>query len=201
MKIHPFLKPSSLFKKDIVVTTLKQLNLFAKKSSPSQKKTEKKASSSTKDLLYIFFDGASRNNPGPSGAGIYIKNKNKAVCKDGYYLGKKTNNQAEYLAFLISLLIVEKKIASKKTNLHLVISSDSELLVKQINGLYKVKNADLKKIKKIIDTFLKNKSYEIKHVLRAKNKVADQLANEGIDSKKPLPSDFKKILENEGLAI
>ena len=88
----------------------KQLTfLSAAKASPKKTIRKVKHSVSVKSSLApweIFVDGASRNNPGPSGAGIYIKTKDEVICKTGYYLGKKTNNQAEYLALLIALLVL-----------------------------------------------------------------------------------------------
>jgi ribonuclease HI len=138
-----------------------------------------------KQTINIFIDGASRNNPGPAGAGVYITCAGNTIVKSGYYLGKKTNNQAEYLALLIALFLIHKKSVKK-----IIIKSDSELLVKQMNGLYQVRNQELKKIKSLVDKLLKHKSWEIKHVLREKNKIADKLANEGIDSKNSLPESF-----------
>ena len=140
----------------------------------------------------IFVDGAARNNPGPAGAGIYITAGDETICERGYYLGKKTNNQAEYLALLLALLITNKEIKKRKiSNPKLVITSDSELLVKQMNKVYRVKNKELQKIKSVIDELLEDKSYVVKHVLREKNKIADKLANKGIDSKKSPPKDLR----------
>lgn len=143
----------------------------------------------------IFVDGASRNNPGPAGAGIAITLGDEEICKRGYFLGKKTNNQAEYLALLIGLLITKKEFASRKMSYPLLIISDSELLVKQIKGIYRVKNPQLAKIKEAVDTLLEDKTYTIKHVLREKNKVADELANKGIDTKRKLPLPFVAFLK------
>lgn len=135
----------------------------------------------------IFVDGASRNNPGPSGAGIYILKNNKSLIKKGFYLGNKTNNQAEYYAFLLALFIV---IPMLKPSDKLEIISDSELLVRQLNAIYKVKDQQLKLLHTKVINMLKPYCYNIRHVLRSENSVADELANMGIDKKIPLPEEF-----------
>src|SRR5437868_5008693 len=106
---------------------MKQLDVF--ESNPS-----------TKNVWTLFVDGASRNNPGPSGAGIYIVKNNILVIKRGYYLGIKTNNQAEYLALLLGLFILmEHREAEDQVR----IISDSQLLVRQLVGMYKVRHPHL----------------------------------------------------------
>ena len=145
------------------------------------------------NIISIFIDGASRNNPGPAGAGVYIKQNNTVICKKGYFLEKKTNNQAEYLSLLIALLIVEK------LNGILHIASDSELLVRQMHGLYRVKNREIAKIKNMIDRLLENRSYTIRHIIREDNKIADKLANEGIEKKNALPLEIEEVLKHATL--
>lgn len=128
----------------------------------------------------LFIDGAARNNPGPAGAGVYLLKDKECFLKKGYYLGTLTNNQAEYNALLIGLELTIKNMMVNDT---LVIYSDSLLLVKQIQGDYKVKHENLIplyiKAKKILSLL----KFDIKHVLRDKNKVADSMANYGIDHK------------------
>jgi len=156
----------------------------------------------SKSTLYIFIDGASRNNPGPSGAGVYIKDHKKTLFKDGFYLGKKTNNQAEYLALLLALFIVDQASTTLGTSYqNLIITSDSELLVKQMRGEYKVKNREIFKIKTIAETMLEGKIVSYKHVLREKNKIADELANHGVDSKKLPPKYFINLLVENDIEI
>lgn len=150
----------------------------------------------------IFIDGASRNNPGPSGAGIYITHNSETIWKKGYDLGLKTNNQAEYLALLLALFLTEHELKSDRTpHPHLIITSDSELLVRQMKGRYRVRNKELAKIKQIIDRLLKDKSYTIKHVVREKNKIADKLANKGIDTKHQPPPAFLALLANHDIPL
>lgn len=138
----------------------------------------------------LFVDGASRNNPGLSGAGIYLAKEHKKEVALGFFLGIKTNNQAEYLALLIGVVIALPKIKSD----HLQIKSDSLLLVNQLNGIYQVKNPELKLLHRKALNLLAPISYEIVHVLRAENEVADKLANLGIDHKIALSPDIKKEL-------
>lgn len=162
----------------------KQLNLFSNKE--------------TKDLQSInfwsaFIDGASRNNPGPAGSGVFIKKNDSIFLKKGFFLGTKTNNQAEYLALAIALFFIKNE---KTKNPNISIVSDSELLIKQMNGLYQIKNTELIKIKNLINYLLQNTKTTFKHVLREQNKIADKLANEGIDKKHPIPDDFVILMNN-----
>lgn len=146
-----------------------------------------------KNKCELFVDGAARGNPGPAGAGIYIRYSDSNCIKKGFYLGEKTNNQAEYLALAIGLHLILKKDNHPKS---VQIYSDSELLVKQMHGSYRVKNPNLLKIKTLIDDMLQDVNYKIKHVLRAKNKTADAMANEGIDKKNKIPESFLSLMKN-----
>ena len=127
----------------------------------------------------LFTDGGSRGNPGPSAIGIVLKNKNgEVIYEASKYIGKYTNNDAEYLALIQGLIIAnEKKIKSIASYL------DSELLVKQLNGEYKVKNERLQKLFTKVRN-LENKFTKVSftHVRREKNKRADELVNEALDS-------------------
>jgi len=130
----------------------------------------------------MFADGGSRGNPGPaaSGAVVYeLKDGElgELVIEVGEYLGRATNNQAEYNAIVIGL---EKALEFGFEALD--VRLDSELAVKQINGIYKVKNPEL--AKKFLEVFnLKQKFKEITftHVRREYNKVADAVVNKTID--------------------
>ena len=129
--------------------------------------------------LTIFTDGASRNNPGESGAGICIMQD--GVCLEGIarYLGTTTNNIAEYTAAIIGL---ERAVQLGASSVKLF--ADSELLVKQINGQYKVKNEGLKPLHaKVKDLIAKIDRVEVKYIPRERNKEADALANKAIDEK------------------
>jgi len=132
----------------------------------------------------LFVDGAARNNPGPAGAGIYLLQGDKVAAAQGFYLGKKTNNQAEYMALLLGLC--EASALMKPQDL-LSIFSDSELLIRQVEGRYAVKNKELRILHDRAKKLLAHLSYTVKHVLREQNSQADALANAGIDKKVPVP--------------
>ena len=150
--------------------------------------------------INIFVDGAARGNPGLAGAGIHILNSTQEI-KEGFFLGEKTNNQAEYLALVLALFFLKQKIDdtdkdSNLKNIFLTIHSDSELLIRQLSGLYKIKNPILIKLHGLIKLLLKGVSHKFTHVMREKNKIADRLANEGIDKKKKIPTKILDFLAN-----
>ena len=149
----------------------------------------------TKIKWQLFVDGASRNNPGPSGAGIYLAKDHQKEFAHGFFLGTKTNNQAEYLALLIGIILALPKIKHD----HLRIVSDSLLLVNQLKGLYRVKNPELQILHGKALKLLKGISYDVVHVLREKNKLADEMANFGIDHKVALSHEIKEKLHEAGL--
>jgi ribonuclease HI len=126
----------------------------------------------------LYTDGGSRGNPGPSAAGIVLCNsKDEIVKKGGKYLGNGTNNEAEYQALILGL-----RIAIKEDVKNLVCILDSELIVKQLKGLYKVKSENLQGFFTIIKTLEKNFTFiEYKHVNREKNSEADAMVNMALD--------------------
>ena len=131
-----------------------------------------------KDTFSLFTDGGARGNPGKGAVGIVLKKNKKVVFAKGKYLGDDlTNNQAEYRAILGGL-----KVAKKMEVEELECFLDSELVVKQLNNQYRVKDKDLKvlfeSVKKLADDFEKIKFI---HIARDKNKLADQLVNEVLD--------------------
>ncbi|MHA1912288.1 MAG: ribonuclease HI family protein [Candidatus Kariarchaeaceae archaeon] len=132
------------------------------------------------EKIILFFDGASRGNPGESGAGwLIIKGKEKVEGAD--YLGKKTNNQAEYTALIRGL----EEAVKRKWTKEISIKGDSELIMKQLKGEYQVKSERIKPLyKKVVKLLQKFDKWECKHVKREKNKKADRLANKGIDERK-----------------
>ena len=126
--------------------------------------------------LTAFIDGASSGNPGPAGAGVvFFDSTQKEVETLSVYLGEITNNMAEYQALILAL---EK---AKEMSLdRLTVHSDSELLVKQFNGSYRVKNAGLIPLFERVKTLEGNfASLVVRHVAREKNQRADQLARQG----------------------
>lgn len=169
---------------------MKQLTLFDGADKPLKQ---------TSSSWHISIDGASRNNPGPSGAGIFITKNKEVVYKEGFYLGKKTNNQAEYIALLIALFFLHEH-AHHDDQIHII--SDSELLVKQIRGIYKVRNEDLKVFHTYACKQLEKYSHlKISHVLRENNTKADLLANAGITEKKLLPHPFILHMKHHGISL
>jgi ribonuclease HI len=128
----------------------------------------------------LFTDGASRGNPGQAGAGAVLfdgQGEELAVCSA--YLGICTNNVAEYRALLLGL-----DEALRQGCTELAIALDSELIVRQIQGRYKVKNeALLPLFQQVRERLNRIKAWSIAHVPRAQNARADQLANQGIDRK------------------
>ncbi len=128
----------------------------------------------------LYTDGAARGNPGPAGAGAFICTPDGTVIAEiAEYLGETTNNVAEYRGLLAGLRkLVE--IGAKEIE----IRADSELMVKQLKGEYRVKNETLKVLFEEAKTLLKKiPSYSIRHVYREMNKDADRLSNLAIDQK------------------
>ncbi len=129
----------------------------------------------------IHIDGASRGNPGDAAYAVVIDVPGQARIEEAGVLGKETNNVAEYTA-LIKALEKAKHLGLNR----LRIMSDSELLVKQVNGEYRVKNDDLRwlfnEAKQLMQNFA---SVTLKHVRREENKRADELCNEVLDGQKP----------------
>ena len=125
----------------------------------------------------VHVDGASSGNPGPAAAAVVIRTDDDTIVhEEGYYLGRATNNIAEYYALLIAL---EELLALGAEAA--VVYSDSELMVRQLSGEYKVKAPGLKfvfarvrRLSSLIGTF------ELKHVPREQNKDADRLARQAI---------------------
>jgi ribonuclease HI len=129
--------------------------------------------------LTIYTDGASRNNPGEAGAGILILQDDAPVEKIARYLGRTTNNIAEYRAAIIGLEYAVKQGASR-----VKLFADSELLVKQLNGQYKVKNEGLKPLYgKAKELIAEIGSVAVQYIPREMNTEADALANKAIDEK------------------
>jgi len=137
--------------------------------------------------ITIYTDGASRGNPGPAGAGVVFENeKGQAFKEYAHFLGNKlTNNEAEYLAVIFALKkfkhLFGKKVA--KTS-EVELKSDSELLVKQLTGKYKLSNKKIQEFFiEIWNLKLDFKKVKFTHVSRTKNKNADALANQTLDQK------------------
>ena len=131
--------------------------------------------------IRVFTDGASRGNPGKSGIGIVIKDASaKILTTYKEFIGEESNNSAEYKALIKSIDIIK----SLDQNFSLIqFFSDSELIVRQITGKYKIKNQNLIKLSLHFWNSMNelNKKFKITHITRDKNILADKLANEAID--------------------
>ncbi len=131
--------------------------------------------------LVAFIDGAARGNPGKSGIGIIIFDEHERCQAEHHeFLGIATNNVAEYSALIACLKIIEARFAQCS---ELRVHSDSELIVRQMNGEYKVRDKKLQKYNSEVRKLLANASYKfsILHIPREQNAQADVLANRGID--------------------
>lgn len=133
------------------------------------------------ETLTLEFDGGSRGNPGPAGIGVVVRAKDGTpIVTLGRFIGRATNNVAEYRA-LITALEEAKKLGAKK----IAIRGDSELIIKQMKGEYRVKHPDMKDLYDEAQ-FLIHQFNEatITHNLRHKNELADKLANLAMDRKR-----------------
>jgi ribonuclease HI len=132
------------------------------------------------DKLTIFTDGAARGNPGPAAIGVVIKDeKGNNVAAISRCLGATTNNQAEYRGIIAAL---EKAVSLGARQV--AVYSDSELMVKQINGQYRIKNAALQPLyAEVVKLTGRLDSFKISHIRREQNSEADALANKALDGK------------------
>jgi ribonuclease HI len=124
-------------------------------------------------------DGGARGNPGPAGAGFVIEVDGRIVCQGGRYLGEVTNNVAEYSALIWGL---ENVLACGYDDV--TVFADSELLVKQVNGIYRVKNPGLKPLfLEALALLRRFRAYNVSHVRREQNEAADAMANAAMDAR------------------
>jgi len=130
--------------------------------------------------LILYIDGASRGNPGNAGAGVWIINREgKEIVRMSRYLGHKTNNEAEYWALLLGL-----REAKRLGGNSIRIFTDSELIERQVKGLYRVKDLNLKTLHRTVIRNLKEfSSFEIESIPREQNREADLLANQAIQKR------------------
>jgi len=128
-------------------------------------------------LFVLYIDGASKGNPGMAGAGVLMTNgSGRKLAEISRYLGHKTNNEAEYWALLLGLREA-RRLGGK--SLHIL--TDSELIARQVKGVYRVKNLNLKGLHKMVIQNLKEfSSFDIRSIPREENQEADHLANQAI---------------------
>lgn len=125
----------------------------------------------------VYSDGAARGNPGPAGAGYAVYDASGSMIhSEAIPLGKSTNNVAEYTALLHAARYM-KGLNPEQVDFLL----DSELVVKQLKGMYKVKAEHLRPLYEELATLLAGMNSTCRHIPREKNKIADGLANKGAD--------------------
>jgi len=130
--------------------------------------------------IRVFTDGGARGNPGVAGYGVYIEDENKnTLFEEAKFLGIKTNNEAEYLGLIGALDWINYNAREAEIE----INSDSQLLVRQMQGKYKVKADNLKKLWLIAQSLCNNKKIIFKEIRREYNFRADSLANKAMDGK------------------
>lgn len=130
----------------------------------------------------VWIDGAARGNPGEAAFGVFIR---RGTERDefGGYLGHATNNVAEYTALIAALAYAAHHGIDQLT-----VLSDSQLLVRQVNGEYRVKAANLRPLfHRVLELRRSLRGFSIAHVRREENRDADRIANEAIDARCPLP--------------
>ena len=134
--------------------------------------------------IVIYADGGARGNPGPAGSGaVVLDSKDKVLAEVSEFIGHTTNNVAEYKALLGGLAAAVRLFEGETYEMDIEVRMDSELVIKQLKGQYKVKHPNLKPLfvqaKELIDAYFPNITYT--HVRREKNKLADALANQAMD--------------------
>ncbi|MFH1222684.1 MAG: ribonuclease HI family protein [Candidatus Micrarchaeota archaeon] len=140
-------------------------------------------------MITIHTDGACFGNPGPMGIGIVIYKGKKKIRELSEYIGHGTNNIAEYTALIRALEIMEE-LGEKEALIH----TDSELLAKQINGEYRVKDRKLKLLNARVDSLLTGMKVKVQHVRREKNEEADELSKAAIKGHEKDKKDGKQCL-------
>lgn len=133
--------------------------------------------------LIVNTDGGARGNPGPAGIGVVMRDdKNIIIGRYKEFIGNATNNIAEYKALILALKESIKISNFKFQILNIQINMDSELVVRQMQGRYKIKEPSLKILATEVLALIKNfQNVEFKHIPREQNKEADKLVNQAID--------------------
>lgn len=127
--------------------------------------------------IFLYSDGGARGNPGPAGIGVVIQNTDKKVIKTiKKYIGEATNNQAEYMAIKEGLT---EALQLKPQEINCFL--DSELVVNQLKGVYKIKDKELQKLHADIQDLIFMRPVFFQHIPREQNKHADKLVNEALN--------------------
>jgi len=148
----------------------------------------------TKDQITAYVDGASRGNPGPAAAAfILVSRDGSQLQAKAFFLGQTTNNVAEYTA-VIKALKAAKQIGTAK----LTIFSDSELLVRQLNGEYKVKSEQIRPLfRQALDLLGEFKNWKVQHIMREKNKETDKLVNQALNLERDVEGKLTPATQNK----
>jgi ribonuclease HI len=149
------------------------------------------------ETITIEFDGGSRGNPGPAGIGVVLRAQDGTpLVTLGRFIGRATNNVAEYRA-LITGLEKAKELGAKR----ILIRGDSELIIKQMRGEYRVKNPDLRNLYDEAQFLLHQfDEARMEHNLRDKNKLADKLANKAMDRRQDVTDSDESPIDEPAAA-
>lgn len=133
--------------------------------------------------IQVYCDGGARGNPGPAASAYLVIKNGEVLMKKGEFLGKATNNVAEYTAVVNALSYLSKNLSSVSNESEIRFYLDSELVVRQLTGIYKVKDVNLSKLFLEVKNLEKklNKKIIYKHVRRSENSEADFLVNTTLD--------------------
>jgi len=163
---------------DLTPENLKEILLLASRSLSSRSREKEPARFDPGELLIINVDGASRGNPGRAGAGAVLRNPSGRALELKKYLGETTNNAAEYRALIMAL-----EEARRLGAVEAEVRSDSELMVRQMNGVYRVKSPQLRPLHEKAASLASGfKSIKFVHVGREENREADRLANLAVET-------------------
>lgn len=137
------------------------------------------------EKIIVHSDGGARGNPGPSAIGVFVESETGEVLEEfSEYIGESTNNIAEYTAVLRGMMLLKARFGHQAGEITLDWKLDSELVLKQLAGEYKVKNPGLKPLhQEIQDLRVEFANVTFTHVRREYNKEADSLVNEALDTK------------------
>jgi len=146
------------------------------------------------DKIVAHIDGASRGNPGPAAAGFTLTDSaGSHLQAKALFIGRATNNVAEYTA-LVKALEAAKRIGAEQ----LMVFSDSELLVRQINGRYKVKSEQIRPLfRQAVDLLGEFENWKVRHITREENKEADELANQALNLERDVENKREPATRNE----
>jgi ribonuclease HI len=146
--------------------------------SPAAAKSSDRAPAADGNVVRVFSDGAARGNPGPAGAGAVLTDtKGNVLARLGHYLGRQTNNIAEYQGLLLGLRRAQEMGARE-----VEVRADSQLMIRQLAGKYAVRNTALKPLHAEALRLLRSfGGYHLQHIPREENSLADEMSNRAID--------------------